>query len=79
MQKDDLNVYSLDYKGLCMDPYCPKCGYPFWDYGPKSEVDCERCPECGIRVDWTLWHKLNDKKELGGIPLDELIEQEKQR
>lgn len=54
-------VYPLDIRGLMDDPYCPKCGRGFWDYGPKSEVDCERCPDCGIRIDWTLWHRLNDK------------------
>lgn len=50
----------IGIKGLCDDPYCPECGYYFWDYGEKSEVDCDRCPECGCLVDWRPWHRVND-------------------
>lgn len=57
-------VYPLDIKGICDDPYCPQCGYPFETIRSCKgyEVDCERCPECHIRVDWTTWHRLNDKE-----------------
>jgi len=74
--EDREKVRDLDIKGLCDDPYCPECGYLFTTYGPHNEVDCERCPVCKIRVDWGRWHKANDGDELGGIPLDELIEAE---
>lgn len=54
-------IYPLEIKGLCDDGYCPKCGYPFDEY---KELDCERCPECGVKVDWRPWHRLNDQ---GGL------------
>lgn len=57
----DKAVYKLDIRGICDDPYCPKCGHAFWTESYRSEIDCERCPECDIRVDWTLWHKINDE------------------
>lgn len=55
-------VYPLDIIGICDDPYCPQCGYPFETIRSckNYEVDCERCPECHIRVDWTPWHRIND-------------------
>lgn len=53
-------VYELEIKGICDDPYCPKCGYAFWTDSNRNEVDCEHCPECHIKVDWTFWHRLND-------------------
>lgn len=58
-------VYPLDIIGICDDPYCPQCGYPFETTRSckNYEVDCERCPECHIRVDWTSWHRLNDEEE----------------
>ena len=56
-------IYPLDIKGICDDPYCPKCGRGFWTESKRSEVDCERCPDCGIRLDWTLWHRINDKED----------------
>lgn len=59
----EVKVYPLDIRGLCDDAFCPKCGYMFTDYGTESEVDCEKCPECGIRVSWDLWHRINDKEE----------------
>ena len=56
------HIYPLDIKGICDDPYCPQCGYAFETTrtSKKYEVDCERCPVCHIKVDWTLWHRLND-------------------
>lgn len=57
-------IYPVEIKGLMDDPYCPKCGYGFWDYGKQNEVDCEKCPSCGIRINWEQWHRVNDKEEL---------------
>lgn len=54
--------HELEIKGLCDDPYCPECGYEFWTCSNNSEIDCERCPSCGIRVDWTRWHRINDEE-----------------
>lgn len=57
-------VYPLDIIGICDDPYCPQCGYPFETIKTckNYEVDCERCPECHVKVDWTPWHRLNDEE-----------------
>lgn len=60
---EEEKVYDLTIKGLCDDPYCPECGYPFWTEGDKSEVDCERCPNCHIRVNWKNWHRANDEED----------------
>lgn len=57
-------IYPLDIRGLCDDPYCPKCDYAFITYGSKNETDCERCPICGIKVDWTHWHWMNDEEDI---------------
>ena len=55
-------IYKLDIKGICDDPYCPQCGYEFETTRTckNYEVDCERCPECHVKVDWAPWHRLND-------------------
>lgn len=55
-------IYKLDIKGICDDPFCPQCGYEFKTIRTckNYEVDCERCPECHVKVDWTPWHRLND-------------------
>lgn len=59
------HIYSLDIKGICDDPYCPQCGYAFETTRTSKnyEVDCERCPECHVKVDWTPWHRRNDEVE----------------
>lgn len=57
-------VYELEIKGICDDPYCPQCGYAFWTDSSRNEVDCERCPECHVKVDWTFWHRLNDDEPM---------------
>lgn len=59
-------VYPLEIRGIMDDPYCPKCGRGFWTEKFRSEVDCDRCPDCGIRLDWTPWHRLNDEEEQNG-------------
>ena len=58
-------VYPLDIKGICDDPFCPQCGYAFETTKTckNYEVDCERCPECHVKVDWTPWHRSNDEVE----------------
>ena len=57
-------IFPVKISGLLDDAYCPKCGYPFDEL--KGQVDCERCPECKIRVDWSPWHMSNDKEETHG-------------
>lgn len=52
-------IHPVEIKGLCDDAYCPECGYEFWE---TREMDCERCPVCGTRVDWTPWHMANDEE-----------------
>lgn len=51
-------VHSVDIKGLCDDAYCPVCGYEFKDWLGEVDIDC---PECKTRLDWTIWHKINDE------------------
>lgn len=53
-------VYPVDIMGLCDDAYCPKCGRELDDLRIK---DCERCPDCHVRIDWTPWHRANDPEE----------------
>ena len=62
--KQEPHIYPLDIKGICDDPYCPQCGYAFETIKSckNYEVDYERCPECHVKVDWTLWHRINDKE-----------------
>ena len=52
------HIRRVEIKGLCDDAYCPECNYEFWE---TKEMDCERCPVCGTRVDWTPWHMANDE------------------
>jgi len=52
-------VVEVDIRGLCDDAYCPKCGYSFKEW--LGEVDIN-CPECHTKLDWTFWHRLNDKE-----------------
>ena len=61
-------VYELDIRGICDDPYCPQCGRGFWTESQRSEVDCERCPDCHVRISWARWHKINDKEESNEDP-----------
>lgn len=69
IHKDSV-IYALDIRGICDDPYCPQCGYPFETTRScaRYEVDCERCPECHVKVDWTSWHRRNDKEESNEDP-----------
>ena len=52
-------IFPVDIRGMLDDAYCPKCQYSFDD----KETDCERCPKCGLRVDWSPWHRCNDMEE----------------
>lgn len=54
-----LQPHEVDIRGLCDDAYCPECGVCLDDFEYK---DCEKCPYCGLRIDWTPWHRLNDKE-----------------
>lgn len=49
----------VDIRGICDDAYCPECGYGL---NELKELDCERCPECHTRIDWTPWHRMNDEE-----------------
>ena len=53
-------VYPVDIMGICDDAYCPKCGRELDDLRIK---DCERCPDCHVRIDWTPWHRANPEEE----------------
>lgn len=46
-------------KGICDDAYCPECDYALDEL---KELDCEKCPICGALIDWTPWHRQNDKE-----------------
>ena len=56
-------VYELDIRGFMDDPYCPQCDYAFITYGANDERDCERCPNCHVKVDWGRWHRINDEED----------------
>lgn len=52
-------AYPVIIYGLMDDAHCPTCNYCFWE---TKEMDCDRCPVCGVRVDWTPWHMANDNE-----------------
>ena len=52
-------VYPVDIRGICDDAYCPECNTELDDLRFK---DCEKCPWCGVRIDWTPWHRANDEE-----------------
>ena len=47
---------SVEIKGLLDDPYCPKCNFRLDDY-----IDSDKCPECGVKIEWSHYHKLNEE------------------
>lgn len=57
-------IFAVDIRGICDDAYCPKCNYPL---DATKELDCERCPDCRIKIDWSPWHKMNDDWEMEEI------------
>lgn len=61
------DIYEVGVIGICDDPICTNCGYEFnmiedKRYNMKSEIDCERCPKCKVRLDWRRWHRCNDEE-----------------
>ena len=50
----------VNVKGLLDDAYCPNCD-TFLD--DLKVLDCKECPECGCKLDWEPWHRLNDEEE----------------
>lgn len=52
-----LRAHPVDIKGICDDAYCPECNYCIDEIKYK---DCEFCPWCGVRLDWTPWHQANE-------------------
>ena len=57
--------HPVDIRGLCDDAYCPECHGPLDDL---KILDCERCPWCGLRIDWTPWHRFNDEEDINEGP-----------
>ena len=53
-------AHPVKIRGLCDDAFCPECGNLLDDLKYK---DCIKCPWCGVRVDWTPWHRVNDEEE----------------
>ncbi len=49
--------FSIVFKGICDNPYCPLCNEALDD---KKGVDKD-CPYCNVKLDWSSWHKVNDK------------------
>ena len=60
---ESLKPRPVKIMGLCDDAYCPECGYSLDEI---RQLDCERCPWCGLRIDWTPWHRANDEEETDG-------------
>ena len=58
-------VYEVGQIGICDDPICSNCDYEFSMFDSKwskNEIDIERCPNCGVRLDWERWHRVNDNE-----------------
>lgn len=56
MRNETNYTRSVDCRGLLDDPYCPDCNAALSD----DEIDSPVCPYCGCRLDWKLYHILND-------------------
>lgn len=54
-------AFSVDIRGICDDAYCPKCNICLDE---NKYLDCERCPNCGIGLNWEKWHFFNDEEEI---------------
>lgn len=58
----DPNVtLEVDVRGIMDDAYCPRCG----DMIPDKCIDATKCPECGQKITWGLWHRLNPEYQNG--------------
>lgn len=63
-EKANDKIYSVGLIGLCDDPICSNCDYEFSMFDSKwskNEIDIERCPNCGVRLNWERWHRVNDE------------------
>lgn len=49
------SIQKVDIRGICDDPYCPKCGQCLLDV-----VGCKTCLSCGTKLDWNTWYLVND-------------------
>lgn len=52
---DFLKPEAVNVKGLCDDPYCPKCNFYLDD--PVERFG--KCPNCGTQIDFTHWFEVN--------------------
>lgn len=52
-------IHDVDIMGICDDAYCPMCGISLDEC---RHLDCEECPECGVRIRWDNWHRANDEE-----------------
>ena len=59
-QPKEEKIHPVDIMGICDDAYCPECHSSLDE---TKWMDCERCPWCGIRIDWRPWHRMNDPEE----------------
>lgn len=51
--------HPVEIMGLCDDAYCPECNSSLDE---TKYLDCEKCPFCGLRIDWGPWHRMNDEE-----------------
>lgn len=64
-EKTNDKIYPVGLIGLCDDPICSNCDYEFSIFDSqwsKNEIDIERCPHCGVRLNWERWHRVNDNE-----------------
>lgn len=65
IEDPDKKVYPVGLIGICDDPICSNCDYEFELFDSKyskKEIDIERCPNCGVRLNWDRWHRANDNE-----------------
>lgn len=56
---DFIKPHTVQVKGMCDDPYCPKCNY--WLDDPRSRYG--ECPKCGAQIDFMRWFDMNGKEQ----------------
>ena len=54
-------IHTVLISGFMNDAYCPRCKYCLDEI---TELDCQKCPVCGLYIDWAPWHRMNDKEEV---------------
>ena len=47
--------FRVDIRNIMDDAYCSVCDR-ILDERPGKDLDCDVCPHCGVRLDWT-WYK----------------------